>query len=233
MTDTQGFFDGAYIPPWLVSPEHEDWKKVEHLGRPMRWGRKSVVYDIGAPSSEIVLIREGLLRIIALGYNGEQRTIGILGPGSLLGESSLFCGVENQHVIRVVEPCTGVVFGKDVVFDEIISNYPSLTVCMCRNMATKSYIMSTQLECTTFMTSEQKIAHFLYHLASEQKRGTPLYQRLARLPLVTIGELLGLHRVTTTNIVNGLRREGILASDTAHLKVCDVGGLVDILHASK
>ncbi|NHZ48870.1 Crp/Fnr family transcriptional regulator [Nitratidesulfovibrio liaohensis] len=233
MPNAERLFDGAYIPPWLVAPVHDDWERVAHLGRPMRWARKSVVYDIGAPSSEIVLIREGLLRIIALGYNGEQRTIGILGPGSILGEASLFFEVENQHVIKVVEPCSGLVFGKDVVFGEIIGKYPSLTICLCRNTAAKSYIMSTQLECTTFMTSEQKIAHFLYHLAGEQRRGTPLYHRLARLPLVTIGELLGLHRVTTTNVINGFRRAGILSPDADHLDVRDVDGLVDILYAEK
>lgn len=233
MPNAERLFDGAYIPPWLVAPVHDDWERVAHLGRPMRWARKSVVYDIGAPSFEIVLIREGLLRIIALGYNGEQRTIGILGPGSILGEASLFFEVENQHVIKVVEPCSGLVFGKDVVFGEIIGKYPSLTICLCRNTAAKSYIMSTQLECTTFMTSEQKIAHFLYHLAGEQRRGTPLYHRLARLPLVTIGELLGLHRVTTTNVINGFRRAGILSPDADHLDVRDVDGLVDILYAEK
>lgn len=224
--------DGCYTAPWIMTPLHEDWHGVMGLGKPGTWPKKTLVYDLEDPAKEIVLILEGLLTIVALGSNGGQRTIGILGPGAFLGEAAFFCEFAYRHRIRCVEPCRGIVFSREAVL-EIIQNNNALMLYLFRNLAMKSYMMSTQLECTTFMSCEQKIAHFLYHIAVEHQKKSWIYEIISKRSLTTISELLGLHRVTVTNIINSFKKQGILKKDIDGIEVCDVDALLHILHASR
>lgn len=226
-------FGGAYVAPWIVAQQHPDWDKVLHLGHPLSWGKKQVVHELGRPPLDIILVRKGLMCILAMSHSGDQRNIGILGPGSLVGDVSLFCGEQNHHTIRTVVPSEGVLFNKNVVMQEILPKFSTLAAYICTNIATKSYVMSTQLECSTFMSGEQKIAHFLYHLAMEQKKNSELYQQVADLSLVGISELLGMHRVTVTNEINNFKRMGILEVGAEKLRIMDTGALLHILHSSR
>ena len=226
-------FGGAYVAPWIVFPLHPDWERVIPLGQPLHWDKKAVVHGVGRPPKDIILVRKGLLHILAMSHCGDQRNIGILGPGSLVGDVSLFCGEQNHHCVRAVVPCEGVLFNKDVLMQEILPKYSSLAAYICTNVATKCYVMSTQLECATFMSGEQKIAHFLYHLALEQAKDSQLYQQVASLSLVGISELLGMHRVTVTNEINGFKRAGILEADAGKLRITDMEALLRILHTSR
>lgn len=232
MANLEEHLDGCYTAPWIMTQLHPDWYTVLSLGKEKTWPKKTLVYDIGDPAAEVVLILDGLLTIVALGSNGGQRTIGILGPGSLLGEAAFFCEFAYRHKIRCVEPCKGVVFTRKAVLD-ILHHNNDLMLYLFRNLAMKSYMMSTQLECTTFMTCEQKIAHFLYHIAVEQQKKSWIYEIVSRRSLITISELLGLHRVTVTKIINNFKKDGILKKDIDGIEVCDVNALLAILHAAR
>lgn len=232
MASLNEHLDGCYTAPWIMAPLHADWQGVMEYGIVRQWPKKAIVYDLEDPANEIVLILGGLLTIVAIGSNGGQRTLGALGPGSVLGEAAFFCEVAYRHRIRCVEPCKGVVFSREVVL-KIIQGNNALMLYLFKNLASKSYMMSTQLECTTFMTCEQKIAHFLYHLAVEQEKDSWIYDIISRRSLVTISELLGLHRVTVTNVINNFKKSAILKKDTERLCVEDVDMLLQILHASR
>lgn len=232
MVKLEEYLDGCYTAPWIMAQLHPDWHTVLSLGTYRTWPKKSMVYEIGDPAAEVVLILEGLLTIVALGSNGGQRTIGVLGPGSLLGEAAFFCEFAYRHKIHCVEPCKGVVFPRDAVL-KIMHENNNLMLYLFRNLALKSYMMSTQLECTTFMTCEQKIAHFLYHIAVEQQKKSWIYEMVSRRSLITISELLGLHRVTVTKVINNLKKDEILSKDTDGIVVRDVDALLSILHQAR
>lgn len=232
MLTLEEHLDGCYTAPWIMTPLHAEWQSVLALGTTKSWPKKTLLYDLEDPAKEIVLILDGLLTIVALGSNGGQRTIGILGPGSILGEAAFFCEFAYRHRIRCVEPCRGIIFQQDAVLD-IIKKHNGIMLYLFRNLALKSYMMSTQLECTTFMSCEQKIAHFLYHIAVEQQKQSWIYEIVSRRSLTTISELLGLHRVTVTNIMNSFKKQGILKKDVDGIDVCNVDALLHILHAPR
>lgn len=218
----------CYVAPWLIRPLHPCWESILKQGIPRLWPKKTMLLHIGRQSHDIILVQKGLLSLIAIGSQGEQRTIGILGSGSLLGEASLFCGLNHSHMVYVVEACEGIIFSKQTLLHDIMTR-PELAQTVCENLAMKSYIMSTQLELQFFMNSEQRIAHFLYHLSVEQQQNSTSWQQLSHLSLTSLGELLGMHRVTVTNIVNAFRRSGILRADTQQLEVEDMDALLRLL----
>ncbi len=215
--------------PWLMSSHADIWQKVFDLGERKQWPKKALMYDLGDPVSELVLILDGLVKIVASNWNGELRTLGILGPGSILGEAAFFADSDYRHMIFCVEPCTGISFPRETVLQKILPCYQDLSLYLFKNLAGKSYMMSTQVECIQFMSSEQYIAHFLYHLAVEQKKKSWIYGKMSSLHLTTLAEVLGMHRVTVTKVVNNLKKQGIISQKQSSLVVNDADGLMDIL----
>lgn len=203
-------FIANVVPPWIMRSPFDCWDKLLPLGRPERWKRKALLYAYGDPADDLVLIRSGLVKIMASSVKGVQRSIGVLGSGSILGEAAFFYTGAYRHDICCVTECEGVLFSKSIVREHIFVKHPDLALYILQNLAAKSYMMSTQLECAAFMSGRQRLAHFLYHLAQEQEKNSWVYDLLSTLPQTTIAEILGMHRVTVTKIINELKREGIL-----------------------
>jgi CRP-like cAMP-binding protein len=78
------------------------------------------------------------------------------------------------------------------------------------------------------MSSRQVIAYYLFHLGQEQDKGSWIYDIMSSLPLTTIAELLGLHRVTVTKIINGLKKDGII-SMRHHIAIEDANALLAMI----
>ncbi len=220
------------MSPWLMREAWQPWERLFHLGNKRQWSAKEVLYGAGCPTENIVLITDGLIKVMAQGLNGNQRGIAILGAGSVLGETALFSGKSYQHIITCVENCSGVEFSKNLLFEQVLGRDTELTLYLMRNLAEKSYIMSSQLECQSFMSSEQLVAHFLYHLYLEQEKGSWIYHKISPLSLTTLAELVGLHRVTLTRIIGDLIKNGILSNVERKLRVNDLEAVLRILRAS-
>lgn len=222
----ESHFANCYVAPWIVRPVLPAWREVFALGKRRTYKKRAIVVHMDENCDEVLFILAGFMRILAFGLQGSQRNIAILGPGSLLGEANLFCGLGNSHCIQVVEKCTAIAFSTATLRNEILPKYPELAASICENLAMKSYIMSTQLECQSFMNSSQRIAHFLYYLALEQRRLSAAWHWLRRLSLTSVAELLGMHRVTVTNAINNFRRQGILDAHSEYLVIQDYDALM-------
>lgn len=198
------------------------WDALLPEGTLVTWPAKTLIYNFNDAADAIILLRKGLIKIVATGINGVLRSIGILGPGSVLGEAAFFFHeAKYKHMIICVEDSDGYVFEKTTVEEKILTR-PALAQYLLRNLASKSYLMSTQLECASFMSSPQIIANYLFHLGKEQNAGSWVYAKMASLPLTTMAELLGLHRVTVTKIINGLKKDGIISiRDRIEIKDAD------------
>ncbi|MTJ81390.1 MAG: Crp/Fnr family transcriptional regulator [Telmatospirillum sp.] len=211
------------IVPWIESKNQEIWDKALHLGRKVVWKNKSVVQAPDDEVNSIYLIRQGVIKVAAASSEGLQRTLWLMGPGSILGEASLFSNRRNSHHISAMEECVAYEFSKQVVVGEILVRYPDLAEALLTNLANKSYIMSTQVEESAFLSVPQRLGRFLYGLC--------LARNSRHLPLshAVIAELLGLHRVTVSNTVSALKRTGLLEDHTHEIVVADINALAAFL----
>lgn len=226
---TQAFHLPGTVTPWILRDDWPLWKKLFPLGTRETWQPKHVLYKYSDAADDIILITDGLLKIVAQGLNGNQRSIAVLGPGSVLGETALFSGKNYQHEISCVEAGSGVRFSKKVILESVIGKDGELTLYLMRNLAEKSYIMSSQLECVSFMSSEQLIALFLHHLYLEQVKDSWVYHKLSPLSLTTLAEMLGLHRVTLTRAVGELIKAEVISNVEHKLVVNNHEAIWDIL----
>ncbi len=216
--------------PWIRFEHCSAWDELLPQGYRRRYSRGEVIKRPGDPVEEVCLLREGSVKVVAVGRSGLQRTLWLMAPDSLLGEAALYDGKPYLHYIEALTDCTMIVFSAETMRTEIVPHHPDLVFFILSNLAHKSYIMSTQLEETLFLDAYTRVAKFLYAAASERlthrENGSGVTITLSH---TDIGELLGLHRVTVSHAIARMRREGILDPTTHAVILRDVAALKRVL----
>lgn len=207
------------IVPWIAFRDQGCWEPVLHLGRKVEWKAGAVIQRPEDAVSAIFLLRSGTIKVAAASPGGLQRTLWLMGAGSVLGEAAMFGHHPYMHEIVAVEDCVAIEFPRATVMEGLLVHHPQVSAALLSNMAAKCYIMSTQVEDTTFLSSAQRLGRFLYGLCLE--RGS----RHVPLSHAAIADLLGLHRVTVSNTVSALRRAGLLQPHTHDIVVADIDRL--------
>lgn len=218
MADIDDFKKSIDVP-WLVFDNLLIWDKVLHLGRRVNWRRGDRIHGPGDAARSIFLICSGLIKVSAISREGMQRTLWLMGPGSVLGEAAMLSNKPYRHEISVVEAGTAYEFPTLVVMRDLLESHPDLSRQLLINIAAKSYIGSSQVEDAVFLNGPQRVARLLCGL--DQVHGG------ASLPVshAAIAEMLGLHRVTVSNAIGLFRRTGFLAETTHGIRIVDAGGL--------
>jgi len=209
----------APIVPWIVFRDQSCWDAVLHLGRKVTWTAGAVIQRPEDEVAGIFLLRSGTIKVAAASPGGLQRTLWLMGEGSVLGEAALFGRHPYMHEIVALEDCAAVEFSRATVMDALLAHHPKVSAALLSNMAAKCYIMSTQVEDTTFLSAAQRLGRFLHGVCLT--RGT----RRVALSHATIADLLGLHRVTVSNTVSALRRAGLIEAGTHDIVVADIARL--------
>ncbi|TAM85159.1 Crp/Fnr family transcriptional regulator [bacterium] len=214
------------IVPWIEFENQSNWDEALHLGRKVTWRRGATIDAPDDQANSIFLIRQGVVKVAAASRDGLQRTLWLMGPGSVLGEAAMFARSSlraYRHQVTAVEHCITHEFPRQVVINEILGRYPAISKALLSNLAAKSYIMSTQLEESLFLSVPQRLGRFLYGLCLARN------SRHLTLSHAVIAELLGLHRVTVSNAIRILKRAGLL-EDRAHgIVVADIHALAAFL----
>ncbi len=216
----------TFTVPWIEFQDQSAWDSVLHLGRRVEWTRKTVVHRPEDDVKCVFLIRSGMVKVAAASADGLQRTLFLMGPGSILGEAALFAGKPYMHYITAMEQSVAYEFSKRVLIEDIITHHPKLSEALLTNLATKSYVMSSQVEDSVFLTVPQRVARFLYGLC--------LARSSLHLPLShgMIADLLGIHRVTVSNTIGLMKRIGLLEDTTHGVTVADINALAAFLSKS-
>jgi CRP-like cAMP-binding protein len=203
------------IVPWITFRDQSCWDEVLHLGRKLAWKAGTAIQRPEDEVSGIFLLRSGTIRVAAASAGGLQRTLWLMGEGSVLGEAAMFGRHRYMHEIVAMEDCAAVEFSRAIVMEHLLARHPEVSAALLSNMAAKCYIMSTQVEDTAFLSAPQRLGRFLH--------GVCLARSSRRIPLshAAIADLLGMHRVTVSNAVSAMRRAGLLERGTHDIVVTD------------
>lgn len=211
------------IVPWILFEDQHCWEPVLDLGRPLRWKARTVIQRPEDAVASIYLLRTGTIKVAAASPEGLQRTLWLMGAGTVLGEAALFGHHPYMHEITAVEDCTAVEFPRRTVLDTLLPHHPAVCAALLSNMAAKCYVMSAQVEESMFLSAPQRLGRFLFGVCRARK------SRHLPLSHAAIADLLGLHRVTVSNAISAMRRAGLLASGTHDIVVADIDRLAAFL----
>jgi len=92
---------------------------------PVSYGRDELVAREGDPSEACWFVAKGRLRATRMGRLGSPATVGLVGPGELVGESSLIAGLRRRATLVTLEP-TDLLELRRADLEELCGAYPSL-----------------------------------------------------------------------------------------------------------
>jgi len=176
--------------------------------RPILLDRGEFLCLQGEPSDRFFIVSSGSLEIQASSVNGRELIFTSLGPGSPIGEVSIFDAVPRSAGIRAAMPSEVLSIRRDV-FLRLVGEHPSIGLSLARHLARIVRRLSENVEGTSFLPLSDRLAELILSLALESDdpvdgpwQITTTQQQLA--------DRLGSSRESVNKLLRGWSNAGLL-----------------------
>ncbi|WP_240106222.1 Crp/Fnr family transcriptional regulator [Streptomyces sp. MUM 203J] len=177
-----------------------------------RWRLGEVLLAQGTPSTEVILVGRGLVKVTADTHNGYTSMLALRGPGDLLGELSCVDGRPRSATARAAGEVTGTAIGADE-FRRLLTEEGGLALTVLRCVAGRLRDADRLRSHQGAYRSEERVGRVLLELA--RRYGSPHVSGAGALELpITQYELAGAagtSRESTSRALRTLQDTGLVA----------------------
>ena len=99
--------------PFLARLEHSERDSLLRLGRTIHYPMRSVVIRQEEPSSHVLLVIHGWLKVTVSAPNGYEALLALRGPGDIIGESAAVSGRPRSATVTTLEQVEAVAVDQD------------------------------------------------------------------------------------------------------------------------
>lgn len=166
--------------------------------------KKTILYS-GSKPDALLYIEKGLVRYTFLNSNGVEKFILFIGEGCFVGLEALF---NEQAVLYDAVACDNVeliVIDKKAVKELLLR--PEISYALLKIVSLAARILGMQIEDLTFRDTEARICRILTCLEGSNPT------KNHRITHQTMACLTGAHRVTVTDVIKKLKKEGIIRTE--------------------
>ena len=142
--------------------------------------------------------------------DGREKIIFYLQAGAIVGEAPFFDKLPALSSIVAGTNCVLYAFNRETVIQQILPNYPSLTLSLLQSLACKVRMLSNQSVELSLKELPARICRFLYMRIPTDTSGQTDRWVQPALNQQELASLLGVHRVTLNKALRELEKEGIL-----------------------
>ncbi|SFG63417.1 Cyclic nucleotide-binding domain-containing protein [Desulfotomaculum arcticum] len=186
------------------------WDKYLYLGYKSIVEKGAYLLRIGDCLDGFYLTKKGKIESIFLGRDGIVKLFLVTGEGCLYGEQFIFHRQPGLFDGLVVEDAELYFFSKDTIYN-IMKNDFEICLFIMKTLAIKSRMLAVQVEDMSLRNNLQKVCRILYTFCCiEEKKGRTEDTIVLRLSHQDIANMLASHRVTVTNNLAKLKKQGIL-----------------------
>jgi CRP-like cAMP-binding protein len=207
------------------------WGGVLHLATRQVFPKGSLILDMESPAQGVFFIKEGQVDTALYTLNGPEKVLYCVGQGCVFGEASCFStGTTGEASVWARSACTLYFFRKETVEGVIAREHPHLLLEMAGLLGHIVRMYGVWLQDSLSQDYFARVCRILVYFV-RWKLGDP--QPRNRQVLIhsdmtqsDVAKLLGVHRVTVTKAVKGLKDRGILRRFTkTELDIADFQGL--------
>jgi len=208
------------MAPGLVAAVSEGaGETLARLFEPRRVRRGKVLYRPDAPAEEVFWLELGWVRLYRLDEEGEEVTIGVVGPGELFGEAALLPGREYGHYAEVMVP--GALYAAaGWKLMKMAERSPEVGELLARLLAERLWRAQKRLLDRRYRAVEERLAALLLTLAREGEEGLEV-----RLFQKDLALLVGAGRETVSRLLARLAERGLLELGYGKVVLKDPAGL--------
>ncbi|KUO69643.1 MAG: hypothetical protein APF77_15220 [Clostridia bacterium BRH_c25] len=221
----------AEYSPWVEKGEF-DWSCFTSDIKPKRFKKNKIIYQQQEDTQYVYLVESGRVRLSVYSVDGEEKSLFIAEKGCLFGEISCLDSIPNFANATVIVDSLIYAIPKQVFMDTLRQNHMcALNVISLLNR--KIRILSTQIKQLSFDDSYYRVCNALIHLTKQF--GVKIdngYRLSIKFTHQEMANLIGLNRVTVTNIFISMTNKDILAKDNGYYIIKDMDKLHDYITAN-
>ncbi len=173
----------------------------------------------GDPSTGLFVVVEGRLRVSVVSAEGGEVTLGMLGPGEVLGEMALLDGRERSADVTAMEACT-LLFVERRLFLEMLRRDAELCLRLMAVLVRRLRDANETLEDVALLDVPARIGRVLLRLARNfgvaEGSGVRIGVKLSQRDLAM---LAGTSRETVNRELRALEAAGVVARDGGRVVV--------------
>lgn len=212
--------------PILQSLEEEDRRRVLASARRRRFARREILFHEGDPGDTLHLIDKGRVAVRITTPLGDIATLGVLGPGEVVGEMALLEGAGHRHAtILALERTETLALHRDQ-FMELRRDHPAVDRFLIAVLAAEVRRLDDQLMEALFLPVERRVLRRL--LALTGVYGAEDATDTWEIPLTQddLASLAGTSRATVNRVLRSAEDAGWVSLGRGRIKVLDHDRLV-------
>ncbi|MDA3649939.1 Crp/Fnr family transcriptional regulator [Saccharopolyspora indica] len=200
------------------------WHELLSIGSPKLYRPGDVLLREGSEDTFVLVVVEGVCKVVAARPGRGQTLIAVRGPGDTLGEFSAIDDARRSASVYAVTECrTRLVRG--TTFVGFLSRH-RLEATLSRYLSAKLRWNSTMVSELAGLSVRAKVAWLLMRLATMAAPDTfiPLYQK-------EMAELLGVAASSVKAALGHFREQGLLRTEVGGVHLLALDALTDEIHS--
>lgn len=176
--------------------------------RPVVLDRGEFLCLQGEPSDRFFVVSSGLLEIQASSVDGRELIFTALGPGSPIGEVSIFDAAPRSAGIRAQVPSEVLAIRRDI-FLRLVSQHPSIGLSLARYLARIVRRLSENVEGSSFLPLSERLVELVFSMAVDNGSSVdgPLHVTATQQQLA---DRLGSSRESVNKLLRGWSGSGLV-----------------------
>ena len=191
--------------------------------RPVPLRRGEFLFLQGEPCDRFFIVSKGSLEIQASSTTGRELVFGALGPGSPIGEVSIFDETPRSAGIRAAIDSEVLAIGREV-FLRLVAEHPSIGLWLARHLARSVRRLSENVEGTSFLPLSKRLADLVCALALQAGNPADGHWRIV-VTQQQLADRLGSSRESVNKLLGGWSSAGLLEIRRGALEVPDGAAL--------
>lgn len=184
--------------------------EVCQIGQIQLYKKGRMLYWQGDPVEQILVIREGAVKISSISSDGKTYTYSVIGPGGLAGAEAFLLGKNHETLAEALEDTLvfSILPGE---FEHLLASNSRFSLIVMRKLAQDVHWLTGKVREFRFLDVQQRLMSNLMELAHEHGIVTEKGIRIdLDITHEEIGELVAANRTTITACLGELKRHGYL-----------------------
>jgi len=184
-----------------------------------RVGKGETILSRGDPGTGMLVILGGQVRVSVVSEEGKEVTLGVLGPGEVLGEMSLLDGEDCSADAAAIEDCV-LLFVDRGQFFRLLRASSDMCLRLLSVLTRRLRRSNSALEDMALLDLPTRLGRLLLRLAHDYGCATPIGTRIeVKLSQKDLSTLVGGSREKVNRQLREWEDEGLLGKDAGRIVV--------------
>jgi len=198
--------------------KEKDLEKLRESARKIKYGQGEIIFQEGAPAFGFYLIFEGMVKLVKRSMRAKSQILKIVGPGEILGETTLFDKGSHNAYAKTLEPVV-VGFIERGDFFYFLERHPKTIFRLYERLSEELKAFQNKLAERSYSSSKERLARLILYLG---KSGVELSR-------AELAEMAGVSSKTAIRTLSELESRGIIAIESRKIKILREDYLLKIM----